>query len=152
MSHCWTIRVSGSFVLYCERRSVLDQGGIVLVGTRTHTILCIRDLQFNKPCYSGSIVLVCLGFFSFPKGLFSVQPVYLLETQSRQCFIQSYNAFAPCVFWQLEGSVPHAKCWFWWQVLLWKSQLCFPAILASCHSEENGFHDLFLRYFLSVSV
>lgn len=69
MSHCWTIRVSGSFVLYCERRSVLDQGGIVLVGARTHTILCIRDLQFNKPCYSGSIVLVCLGFFfPFPRA------------------------------------------------------------------------------------
>lgn len=147
MSHCWTIKVSGSFVLYCERRSVLDQDGIVLVSARTHKILCIRGLQFNKPCYSGFIVL-----FFFPWGFFSVQPVYLLGTQSQQCFIQSYCAFAPCGFWQPVSSIYHAECWFWWQVLSWKSQLCFAAILASCHSEENGFHALFLGYFLSVCV
>ena len=128
MSHCWTIRVSGSFVLYCERRSVLDQGGIVLVGARTHTILCIRDLQFNKPCYSGSIVLVCLGFFFLSQGPFlcaaslpAGDPVPAVLYPKLQCF---------CTLCLLTAGRLRSPCKV--LVLMTSAVVEEPAVL-SCH-------------------
>lgn len=126
MSHCWTIKVSGSFVLYCERRSVLDQDSIVLVSARTHKILCIRGLQFNKPCYSGFIVLVCCYFFSL--GFFLCAASLPAGDSIPAVFYPKLLCF--CTLWLLATSKLHLPCRV--LVLMASAVMEEPAVLC-CH-------------------